>query len=57
MDILDIMEWDVGESSYSKHICEAPNCTKEGTHSIVGLSGETEYYCSEHYQEMADILV
>lgn len=56
LDILDMMEKDVGKGSSSKHICEAGGCTKEGTHSIIGFSGQTEYYCSEHYQEMEAII-
>lgn len=39
---------------HSKHKCEV--CSKEGTHSIVGISGQIEYYCSEHYYEMLDII-
>lgn len=54
MDIINMMEEDVGAGSASKHTCEA--CSKEGTHSIIGLSGETEYYCTEHYNEMVEIL-
>ena len=54
MDIIGMMEEDVGSGTASKHTCEA--CSKEGTYSIVGLSGETEYYCTEHYNEMVDIL-
>ncbi len=50
------MEKDVGESSTSKHQCEVSGCSKEGTHSIVGLGGNTEYYCTQHYNEMVDIL-
>ncbi len=30
-------------------------CGKEATHSMTGIaSGETEYYCTEHYQEIID---
>ncbi len=50
-----------GSSSYSTgssssnsniHNCAASGCNKEGTYSIVGVSGETEYYCAEHYAEI-----
>lgn len=54
MDIIGMMESDVGAGTASKHHCE--ECSKEGTRSIVGLSGELEYYCTEHYNEMIDIL-
>lgn len=54
MDIIGMMEKDVGKGTASRHTCEV--CSKEGTHSIIGLSGETEYYCTEHYNEMSEIL-
>lgn len=50
------MEQDVGSSSQSKHQCEVGGCSKEGTHSMVGLNGTMEYYCTEHYNEMAEIM-
>ena len=50
-------------SSYSsstrnsfEHYCDASGCTKEGTHKEVGLGGNYEYYCDEHYQEIQDII-
>lgn len=36
------------------HTCE--QCSKEGIHSIIGLSGETEYYCDKHYNALEDML-
>lgn len=54
MDILDMMESDVGESSVSSHQCE--ECSKEGTHSITGISGLREYYCTEHYNELRELM-
>lgn len=54
MDILDMMESDVGKGSASKHTCE--ECSNEGTHSIIGLSGKTEYYCTKHYNELKEML-
>lgn len=39
-----------------EHYCDAPDCSKEGTRSIIGISGEKEYYCSTHYDEMEDIM-
>ena len=50
------MEQDAGSSSQSKHQCEVGGCSKEGTHSMVGLNGTMEYYCTEHYNEMAEIM-
>ena len=38
------------------HSCEADGCKNEGTNSIIGASGSTEWYCNKHYQEMMDIL-
>lgn len=50
------MEEDVGKGSASKHTCEASGCSKEGTHSLTGLGGNTEYYCTQHYNEIVDML-
>ena len=54
MKMLGKMESDVGSGSYSKHKCE--ECSKEGTHEIIGISGKKEYYCSEHYYKMKEML-
>lgn len=43
-------------SSAPKHYCIAEGCNSEATKSIIGFSGETEYYCSKHYKEMEDII-
>ena len=40
----------------TSHTCAASGCYKSGTISIIGFSGEYEYYCAEHYQDMKDIL-
>mgnify|MGYP007081836338 FL=1 len=48
------MEEDVGSGSYSTHKCE--ECSKEGTHELTGLDGSPEYYCTEHYNELVDIV-
>lgn len=53
--IIGNMEKDVGEGSASEHQCQASGCSKEGTHQIVGISGEYEYYCTEHYQAIVDM--
>lgn len=56
MNIISSMENDVGKGSASKHLCEVDECNKEGTYSIQGLSGKMEYYCTEHYNEMNEML-
>lgn len=43
-------------SKTDKHYCEVDDCYEEGTKIITGLSGKTEYYCYDHYQEMQDII-
>lgn len=40
----------------TQHYCDASGCINEGTHSMIGISGQMEYYCDEHYQEMKDML-
>lgn len=39
-----------------EHVCQASGCNKEGTKKEMGLGGEYEYYCPQHYQEIYDIL-
>lgn len=34
--------------------CEV--CSKDATHTIKGITGQTEYYCTEHYNEMKELL-
>lgn len=43
-------------NSTSEHICDVDSCNKEGTNKYLGLSGQYEYYCDEHYKEMMDII-
>lgn len=46
-------------SSSSKtieHYCEASGCYKEGIIAVTGFSGDPEYYCQEHYDEMQNII-
>lgn len=46
-----------GSSSKTiEHYCKADGCYKEGTKAITGFSGEVEYYCYNHYQEIKDII-
>ena len=56
INIMSKMEEDVGTGKYSKHLCEAGGCNKEGSRSIVGIFGTLEYYCSEHYYEVKKML-
>lgn len=38
-----------------KHICE--ECNNEATHSMIGnFSGDTEYYCDKHYNEIQELM-
>lgn len=50
----------VSSESYSTEYlgerCEVDGCTKIGSYDIVGFSGETEYYCYTHYNEIEDII-
>lgn len=54
MDIIDMMESDVGKGTASKNHCE--ECSNEGIYSIIGFSGKIEYYCTKHYNELMEIL-
>ncbi len=45
-----------GSTSSSSHTCAVSGCNKAGVYSIQGISGQTEYYCSEHYKEMQDTI-
>lgn len=55
---------DSGNSSYSSntsgssitHYCQASGCYKEGTKAVTGISGDTEYYCQDHYNEMQNTI-
>ena len=52
---LSCLEKPVGGGySEEKHSCE--ECGKEASHSIDGLTGRKEYYCTEHYNDMKDML-
>lgn len=54
IDIMSMMEDDVGSSKQSKHTCE--QCSREGTHRYESFTGQTEYYCTQHYEELKDLL-
>ena len=54
IDIMSMMESDVGNSAQSKRTCE--ECTREGTHRYSSFTGQTEYYCTQHYEELMDLL-
>lgn len=40
----------------STNKCEVDGCNSEGSYDIVGISGETEYYCYTHYKEIEDTM-
>lgn len=42
------------KSNKNEHTCEV--CDKKGTHRYESFTGQTEYYCTEHYNEMMDML-
>lgn len=45
------------ESGYdTQHTCEVSGCYKNGIYSMTGFSGDAEYYCSEHYHEMENMV-
>ena len=54
IDMIGEMEKDVASGPYSKHTCE--ECSREGIYNFIGLSGTMEYYCTEHYYELVDLL-
>lgn len=37
------------------HTCQASGCTREGTYQIEGVTGQTEYYCANHYLKLMDM--
>lgn len=41
-------------SGGSKHTCEI--CSREGTNKYESFTGQTEYYCSQHYKELLEML-
>lgn len=43
------------KETYS-HYCDEDGCSKEGIRTITGISGATEYYCQEHYNEIMDMI-
>ena len=38
------------------HYCEADGCMNEGTKTLTGFSGKTEYYCQKHYDEIQNTI-
>lgn len=43
----------VGGGTNASHTCE--ECSKPGIYSIQGISGQTEYYCAEHYEKLKEL--
>lgn len=42
-----------GSGQTTKYYCEV--CSRAATHTIVGITGQIEHYCTQHYNEMEDI--
>jgi|GEM_PF-4523843 len=38
------------------HICEVGGCNRTGLRSLIGFSGEMEYYCPQHHEELLKML-
>lgn len=47
------IENTANEIKSETHTCE--ECGKEGTYTITGITGQTEYYCYTHYKELQDM--
>lgn len=47
---------DYSSETTVRHNCEVDGCYKSGTYSFEGISGLTEYYCEEHYNELIDMI-
>lgn len=47
------IEKAANEAKTEKHTCE--ECGKEGSYTITGITGQTEYYCYTHYKEMQEM--
>lgn len=43
------------ETYTSYHICDADRCMQNGTNKYDSFTGQTEYYCDSHYNEMIDL--
>lgn len=43
-------------SKVIEHYCDADGCMNEGTKTLTGFSGKTEYYCQKHYDEIQDTI-
>lgn len=39
----------------SSHTCSASGCYKTGTHEWTGITGQEEWYCTDHYNKMLDL--
>lgn len=52
----DSMGDAIDDALSNTHPCEVSGCTNSATHAITGISGQTEYYCDQHYNEMEDLL-
>lgn len=53
----DVRRYPRDESNASnKTYCEVDGCINEGHNEIVGFSGEVEYYCNKHYDDIQDMI-
>lgn len=43
----------VSKTKPETHTCE--ECSKEGTYTINGITGQAEYYCYTHYKELLEL--
>lgn len=50
---VDCIKNAVNRTKPKTHTCE--ECSKEGTYTITGISGQTEYYCYTHYKELLEL--
>lgn len=55
-DSLSSSSSSTSSRSTTTHYCDADGCMREGIKSYPGISGETEWYCQEHYDEIMDII-
>lgn len=48
--------YEASSSKTIEHYCEVDGCYDAGTKTITGFSGDIEYYCWDHYNEMQDTI-
>ncbi len=50
---VDCIKNAVSKTKPETHTCG--ECSKEGTYTISGITGQTEYYCYTHYKELLEL--